>query len=163
MRFLSIFFFVVMCGVIDEVNSMMIRYVAKQKTTKIYKEDIVSAKTPVTEGQPVTWHKSFDQGELYFGGIVRYKDEEEDLDWSDICVKLIDGSSTHLAGEILRKTWIPDGSCPVKEGTFKTTNPTDPDYVDLTDPAPKYSFFLDVGYSEDDLIFSTEYLVQRVG
>ncbi|XP_043285880.1 uncharacterized protein [Venturia canescens] len=171
MRLLSIIFFVVMCVVIDKVNGAGKNVIASQRKTIIYpKQDLLSAKTPISDGDKIIWHKSFATDVLFFGGEVKYNENDKvktvPLDWNegvDICEELEDGSLFDLAGQILRKSWLPRGSCPVNKGSFRAKNPVRLRNVDVSQDSERYVFNLQVGHSRDQLVFITTYDVLVTG
>ncbi|XP_043286704.1 uncharacterized protein [Venturia canescens] len=171
MRLLSIIFFVVMCVIIDKVTGAEIKVFAKQVKTKIFPgQNLLSAKTPITDGDNIIWHKSFATDVLFFGGEAQYNEgnivKTVKLDWNegiDICEEVDDGSLFDLAGQLLRKSWLPLGSCPVNKGSFKAKNPFGPTDVSVSQKSHRYVFKLQVGFSRDQLVFETEYYVQLAG
>ncbi|XP_043285883.1 uncharacterized protein [Venturia canescens] len=133
-------------------------------------QDLLSAKTPLSNGNKVTWHKSFATDVLFFGGEAKYTENNifktVQLDWNegvDICEELEDGSLFDLAGQLLRESWLPSGSCPVSKGSFRAKNPFRLRNVTVSQESKRYIFNLQVGYSRDKLVFTTTYDVLVVG
>ncbi|XP_043287066.1 uncharacterized protein [Venturia canescens] len=171
MRFIYVISCVLLCGVVDKVTCKFAKIMGTQVKTEVNpNQHFMATKTPITDGQNITWYKDMPvQGFLQFAGEVQYQKgkalKTTKLDWSaklDLCEELGDESFADLAGQVLRTSWLPNGSCPVHRGTtYQLRNPF-PATVDLPFhvKSKQYVLNLHVGFSQSNILFSTTYEIQ---
>ncbi|XP_043287188.1 uncharacterized protein [Venturia canescens] len=153
-------FFILFCGIADKAIGKKLT-IDQGNTVVTPDNGILTTEVPIKRVQPITYFKGFDTGTLYYTGkITDVKTPVYEFGWEaefDVCEDLDDGTWEDATGQIIRKTWFPDGACPVKAGNYTISNPTGPIEVNLREKVVQsiYAIEVQVGHSASEIVFST--------
>ncbi|XP_043287062.1 uncharacterized protein [Venturia canescens] len=177
MRFLRLVSFLLLLGVLDKAKARTKHIVAFRNGLRTgFKDSVfVTNEWPIENGQPIVWLKSFGSGTIFLTGEVssymqgEYRSLASKFDWSDkvdICGTSQGGSWVDVAQELVRKSFLPDESCPVKAGNYTLQDPVKPiemHVLDEIDDYYEYKINAEIGYSESHQILSATYSIQFTG